>query len=118
MSYIQIEIGGQLRGLKFNQLASELLAKYYDGETTASFIYAMIYAGLRGNTYVKREEPDYTFETVSEWVDSMPDRDAQIIKVTAVLTETQDFKKLIEKTDTDESEDDKKKASTSETSTA
>jgi hypothetical protein len=117
MSYTQIEIGGKTRGLKFNNLAVELLVKNYDGETTASFIYSMIYAGLRGNCYVKREEPDFTFEVVCEWVDTMPDRDAQIMKATSAYTDTQEYKKLIETNEENETEEDKKKALTSKTST-
>lgn len=69
MSYIQIELKGKKRGLKFNQLAIEIFSKHLDDTSNASMIYACIYAGLRGNSYVKREDVDYTFEDVCDWVD-------------------------------------------------
>jgi hypothetical protein len=95
MSYIQITIGGKERGLKFNQLAIELMSQYNDTNTTTGFIYALFYAGLRGNNYVKREEPDYTFEEVCDWVDEMDNKDKIVNDVSAVLTETQVWKKLV-----------------------
>lgn len=97
MSYLQIEIGGKSRGLKFNQLAIELIAKHNDTETTSSFMYSVIYGGLRGNSYVKREEPDYTFENVCDWVDSMDNKEKIMVDVTNALSETQIFKKLVTK---------------------
>jgi hypothetical protein len=48
MSYIQIQLGGELRGLKFNQGANEIFWRKIDialaSETQQ--IYAMFYAGL------------------------------------------------------------------------
>jgi len=97
MSYLQIEIGGKLRGLKFNQLAIEIIAKHNDAETTSAFMYSVIYGGLRGNSYVKREEPDYTFEQVCDWVDVMENKAEVMISVTNALSETQTFKSLVPK---------------------
>lgn len=57
MSYIQIEIGGKARGLKFNQYAMVTFYKHVDlKDYDASSVYAMIYGGLKANCYVKREE--------------------------------------------------------------
>jgi hypothetical protein len=107
MSYIQIDIGGKTRGLKFNQLAIELMAQYNDSETTTSIIYAMVYAGLRGNDYVKRIEPDYTFEQVCDWVDTMENKQSNLDVVAATLNESQSWKSLVkdgkELIETDES---------------
>jgi len=95
MSYIQIDLGGKLRGLKFNQLAIEVIGTHNDTTTNTGFLYAMVYGGLRGNSYVKREEPDYTFEQVCDWVDEMPNKDEQITAITNTMTETQLWKKLV-----------------------
>ena len=89
MSYIQIEIGGKLRGLKFNQLSLEEYTKNV-GTGTATAIYATFYAGLVGNCYVKQEEPDFTFEDVTNWVDEIYEkgRKADIEKVCKLWTDT------------------------------
>lgn len=111
MSYLQIEIGGKLRGLKFNQLAIEILSTFNDTNTSSAFMYAMVYGGLRGNSYVKREEPDYTFENVCDWCDDLENKDETILLISQTLTETQIWKNLVslgEKNIADE--DEKKKA--------
>lgn len=113
MSYIQIDIGGKTRGLKFNQLAIELMAQYNDNQTATSVIYAMFYAGLRGNDYVKRIESDYTFEEVCEWVDTMDNRQNNINAVAVALNESQSWKTLVnegkEMTESNADDADKKK---------
>lgn len=98
MSYIKLELGGKDRGLKFNQLALEIMSGYASATVTTANVYAMFYGGLRGNSYVKREEPDYTFEEVCDWVDLLyAEKKTDIIKqVEQVLTETQVYKSLIE----------------------
>ncbi len=95
MSYIQIEIGGKERGLKFNQLAIEIIASYNDGATTSSFMYAMYYGGLRGNSYVKREETDYTFEQVCDWVDELKNKSEVNEKVVNMMQSTALWQELI-----------------------
>jgi hypothetical protein len=96
MSYIQIEIGGKLRGLKFNQYAVVTMAQYADLENyEATAAYAMIYAGLKACLYVKREESDFTFEQCCDWVDQLGTD--QILKIYEVFAETQVYKNLIEK---------------------
>ena len=107
MSYLQIDLGGKIRGLKFNQLAIEIISTYNDLESNTSFLYAMIYGGLRGNTYVKREEADYTFEEVCDWVDAMENKEEIVAKVTATLTETNIWQSLVKQGQ--KLEDDKKK---------
>lgn len=95
MSYVQIEIGGKTRGLKYNQLAVELMAQYNDNQTTSAIIYAMVYAGLRGNDYVKRNEPDYTFEDVCDWVDTMDNKQDNLNLVAATLNESKSWQSLV-----------------------
>lgn len=110
MSYIQVELGGKLRGLKFNQLAIEVISTYNDAQTNSGFLYAMIYGGLKGNSYVKREEPDYTFEDVCDWVDIMSNKEKVVADVTAILTETQIWKELVKRGQEVMAEEEKKKA--------
>lgn len=74
--YCQLELLGKVRGLKFGALAAEQimtkLAKLSietGGIYTSSMISEVIYWGLYNNCYVKREDPDFTFEQVVDWVD-------------------------------------------------
>ena len=109
MSYLQIELGGKLRGLKFNMIAIEEIAKQNTTDSKYGFIYSMIYGGMYGCSVVKKEEIDYTYEDVSEWVDAMENQEEIVAKVTATLTETQNWKRVLNKQETPENEEDKKK---------
>ena len=94
MSYIQIEIGGKLRGLKFNQGALIMFTQKVDFDNHAATAnYAMIYAGLYSNCYVKQQDPDFTFEQVVDWVDEL-EKDV-LDKVADVFSSTTAFQKLI-----------------------
>lgn len=83
MSYVQIEIGGKLRGLKFNQGALMMFHKMCDFDNLeATAAYALFWAGLKSNAYAKREEltkevdgkeEPVTYEDVCDWVDNVPD---------------------------------------------
>ncbi len=103
MSYIQIEIGGKLRGLKFLELAvrkySEIVmqdvANGLDNpnDIAANGLYAMFWGGLVCNAYVKREAIDFTFEDVCEWVEAL---NVDVIKqVSDVFVECNKFKELL-----------------------
>lgn len=93
-NYIQIDIGGKLRGLKFNQLSLEVYTKNVNYEQpNASAIYATFYAGLIGNCYVKKEEPDFTFEQVTDWVDEVGKNDIE--KVCNLWAETNIYKEWL-----------------------
>ncbi len=100
MSYIQLEIGGKLRGLKFNQLAFQIYcqkAKWEIG-AEASQVYAMFYGGLVGNCVAKDVEPDFTYEQVCDWVDELYLTDEgieSIKKVDTLITATQAYKKFL-----------------------
>lgn len=99
MNYLQIEIGGKLRGLKFNQGAVDIyLTKLNYTEVGASTIYAAFYAGLMGNVIAKGEQSDFTYEEVTEWVDDIYENGKEeIIKqVDSVFTETNAYKKRLE----------------------
>lgn len=109
MSYLQIELGGKLRGLKFNMVAIEEIAKQNTTGSNFGFIYSMIYGGMYGCSVVKKEEIDYTYEDVSEWVDAMENREEIVAKITATLTETQNWKSIINKEEAEVNEEDKKK---------
>lgn len=72
-NYIQIEIGGELRGLKFNMLSRIEAAKKVDFDRLESTtLYAYVYAGLLANAYVKQVEFTTDYETVCDWVDAVP----------------------------------------------
>ena len=92
MSYCQVEIGGKLRGLKFNNYALHLMQQKIDidaPELTAA--YAMVYSGLRGNCYVKGEQPDFTFEDVVTWVDNIDETASNLIAY--AFSESEAYKK-------------------------
>lgn len=91
MSYIQIEIGGKLRGLKFNKMAQLELESRIKPGNLISGVYALIYAGLIANCYVKNEEPDFTFEDACDWTDELSDE--TLLKVQAAFQETEAYKK-------------------------
>lgn len=78
MNYIQIEIGGQLRGLKFNQGAHVEIQTTIEKAKANNDIfnsYAVFYGGLIGNCFVKGVEPDFTFEDVCDWCDKIKTED-------------------------------------------
>ena len=94
MSYIQVTLGDKPRGLKFNILALKLFndtVDYNRFNETAN--YAMVYAGLYANCFVKREEPDFTFEDVVEWVDQLSQKEVDDISL--VMASLDAFKKML-----------------------
>lgn len=96
MSYIQIELGGEKRGLKYNNLAVEVFSKHIAADATnASILYATIYAGLVANAYVKREEFVETFEQITDWVDAAKDEEIKLAADTFAATEV--WKKALER---------------------
>lgn len=97
MSYIKVSLGGQERGLKFNNFGIEKLSEKMAGNSALAFTYAMFWGGLQGNSYAKEQDVDYTFENVIDWVDAIPKGEkAKVIEsVTNVLTEAQNYKDLI-----------------------
>lgn len=108
MSYIKIEIGGKERGLKFNQGAIHIFQSKIDSENIAATTgYALIWAGLKANAYVKGEEVDFTFEQVCDWCDELSED--TIIKIITCFQETQQYKKLIKPEAASNADDEDKK---------
>jgi hypothetical protein len=76
--YIQLELGGKKRGVKFgnyalmeySQLNGTGVAEVLN-ENPIKLCADLIYCGLKNNCYVKREVEDFTLEDVRSWVDSM-----------------------------------------------
>lgn len=109
MSYIQIELGGKLRGLKFTQgtniLLQDRLAECDESERKAFGVQFIIWAGLKTNCIIKGErftktvdnpnvgkpnQPDTieapaSFEDVCEWVEVL--HQDVIIQVVELYTE-------------------------------
>ena len=116
MSYIQLTIGNKLRGLKYNQMAVMVMSQNLDYDNmAATYGYALIYAGLKANCYVKREEPDFTFEQVCEWVDEMSYDD--LMKAKECFESTQTYRKLTEVGEKVEEQTKKKQKSTLKSAT-
>ena len=94
MSYIQINIGGQDRGLKFNQGAHIMFTDLVDRDNIkASAGYALIYSGLWANCFVKRLEPDFTFEQVCDWCETLDEK--TYMDVLECYKKTQSYQKDI-----------------------
>lgn len=99
MSYVNVKG----RGLKFNQMAVIILAQKSDPENwAASAVYAMVWAGLKANAYVKGEELDLTFEEACDWADGLTEDELKSIN--EALAEAEAYKKLLK-----EEKPDKKK---------
>lgn len=92
---MKIKLNGKEYGIKFNQLAIEKLHEFNDGETTSGFMYAMVYGGMLGYSRLKREDVEYTWELVCEWVDDMENKNEQIQAITNLLNETKVWNDLI-----------------------
>ena len=76
--YIQADILGRTRGIKFGMLAvqqigmeMQKLGKVFgDNSIDLAAVPVIIYWGLFNNCYIKKEDPDFTFEDVVDFVDS------------------------------------------------
>ena len=102
MSYCKINLGGKERGLKFNNLAIHIiteiseklkLSKENTGSLSIAGTYAVVFAGLTGNCFVKNEQPDFTFEEVCDWCDNISEEDA--LKVNEAITSSEAYKKTM-----------------------
>lgn len=88
--YMQADILGRKRGLKFGTIAIRQITLYSEkngkalGETLdLALIPIIVYWGLFNNCYIKQEDPDFTFEDVVEFVDdniSNPEIFTDIVK--------------------------------------
>ncbi len=88
--YVQMDILGRRRGLKFGMLAVHRItmdAQKLGATLGESIDYALVpvilYWGLFNNAYIKREDPDFAFEDVVEWVDehiNEPEQFTEVVK--------------------------------------
>lgn len=78
MSYILLkDCIGKDRGWKVNMITVELWSKeLMDDAFTSTSLYSAVYAGLIANCKIKKDEPDFNFEQVCDWVDKMNLTDA------------------------------------------
>lgn len=85
--YIQLELGGKKRGVKFGNYALMEYSKL-NGTGVAEVTEPnpiilcadLLYCGLKNNCFIKREVEDFTREDVLMWVDEMPmDKITEII---------------------------------------
>ena len=85
--------------------------KKHKSDNEMSMLYAGLWSGLITNDYVKSIETDYTFEEVCEWCEVFTAQEKTSImeKISDALMKTQDFKSYVTETDTDKTEEDKKK---------
>lgn len=99
MSYISIEVEGKKWGLKFNQMALHLMAEYTDKQNeTATAGYALFYAGLKSNAFVKREELELSFEDACDMLEKLDNE--TVSKITAAFNESIAFMKDLPKEET------------------
>lgn len=108
MSYIQIQLGGELRGLKFNQLTYITFYKEVDQNNyEGTFHYAAVWAALKANAYVKRIEFTQTWETVCDWVDIMTAEDKDMVQ--NEFSNSATFKSLVKDGEQNQEEEPAKK---------
>lgn len=73
--YIQIELGGVKRGVKFgNRALLDMVAKHNLNENSVfnfDLICDLVWFGLLNNCMVNRSEPDFTNEDVIIWCDDL-----------------------------------------------
>ena len=86
--YIQMDVLGRKRGLKFGMLAAQrimLEAQKLNAtlgtEVDVALVPVIIYWGLFNNCFVKREDPDFTFEEVCDWVDEHVNEPEMFVEV-------------------------------------
>jgi hypothetical protein len=77
--YIQLELGGKKRGVKFGNYALFEYSKItnsgvaeFNEQNPIKLCADLIYCGLKNNCLIKREIEDFTYQDVIAWVDDMP----------------------------------------------
>ena len=94
MNYLQLEIGGKKRGLKFSQgtliLFQDSIKNYSESEIKAFASHQLVFAALKTNCIIKGDEVDFTFENVFDWVEQLHEEELQ--KVLVAFNESQKFK--------------------------
>jgi hypothetical protein len=77
--YIQLELGGKKRGIKFGNYALMEYSKLngtgvaeFDETNPIKLCADLVYCGLKNNCFIKKEIEDFTQDDVLTWVDDMP----------------------------------------------
>jgi hypothetical protein len=85
--YIQLELGGKKRGVKFGNYALMEYSKItgtgvaeFDETNPIKLCADLVYCGLKNNCFIKKEIEDFTQEDVLIWVDDMP-----MTKITEII---------------------------------
>lgn len=101
--YIQADILGKNRGLKFGTLATEQifleLAKL-NADTqfyNTAMIAVIIYWGLYNNCFVKREDLDISFEQIVDWVDENTDKQDLFAEIVSCFEQSKSTQLMTEK---------------------
>lgn len=102
MSYILLkDCIGKDRGWKVNQKTVEIWSNKIDETAFASTSnYGAVYGGLLANCYVKEEEPDFNFEQVCDYVDTLnetPEGLAVLEEIKKLFEASQYYIKILEK---------------------
>lgn len=91
--YIQLELGGKKRGVKFGNYALMEYSKLngtgvveFNEQNPIKLCADLVYCGLKNNCFIKKEVEDFTYEDVVLWVDDMPMQ--QITDVTKVFEDS------------------------------
>ena len=107
---IEIQLGGKLRSLRFNNWQKEALGKLYGsdpleagqkmiekwGDSLMSLAADLVYTGLIGDYRIKLRDIDFSREDVMEWVGDAKDSDlAQVINT---WSETEAVRSIIKAT--------------------
>lgn len=124
IGYTQANVLGKVRGLKFGSLAAEnitmelvALGASTGGNYSTSMMTVIIYWGLYNNCWVKKEDMDFTFEQVSDWIDenaNNPEVEDVFVEVVKCYEQSSSTKQTIEKLEAKLEEIKKKTASTSQ----
>lgn len=91
--YIQLELGGKKRGVKFGNYALMEYSKLnntgvveFNDENPIKLCADLVYCGLKNNCFIKKETEDFTYDDVVAWVDDMPV--TQVVEITKVFEES------------------------------
>lgn len=95
MVRIEMNIGGQLRGLNFSQgtniLVQDLIKDYSEQDIKAFGAYCIVYAALKADHIAKAKPVDFTFEDVFGWCEALELDDYN--KITDAYYESTGFKR-------------------------
>ncbi len=98
MSYLQIEVEGVKYGLKFNQMTLVVSSQMTDeNDVLGTAGYALFYAAIKANCYVKREEMQLDFEQCCDLFDKLTQE--QIKGITEAFNSSIAFQNTLPKED-------------------